>query len=277
MMEETREYHLTNEELKQLQSIQKEIIAEVDRICKKCGIHYNMVGGTMLGAIRHHGYIPWDDDADIGFLRSEYEKFREACKTELNHEKFYMQDLRDTKGYRWGYGKLRRKNTEFVRLNQEFMPYEQGICIDLMPFDNVPDNPILRRIHFLECFLFRKIFWSQVGARTEKNEIKKLLYKIISKIPFGVVVRSYQKFIDRGQKRKTELVRILTFPTPKKVYGYNRNWYTKLKKYKFDELVLPGAADFDGYLSVKYGDYMTLPPEDKRKVHPVSKIKLLEG
>ena len=276
MMEETREYHLTSEELKQLQSIQKEIIAEVDRICKKCGIHYNMVGGTMLGAIRHHGYIPWDDDADIGFLRSEYEKFREACKTELNHEKFYIQDLRDTEGYRWGYGKLRRKNTEFVRLNQEFMPYEQGICIDLMPFDNVPDNPILRRIHFFECFLFRKIFWSQVGARTEKNEFKKLLYKILSKIPFGVVVKSYQKFIDRGQRRKTELVRILTFPTPKKVYGYSRKWYTKLKKYKFDELVLPGAADFDGYLSVKYGDYMTLPPEEKRKVHPVSKIKLIE-
>lgn len=276
MMEETREYNLTSEELKQLQSIQKEIIAEVDRICKKCGIHYNMVGGTMLGAIRHHGYIPWDDDADIGFLRSEYEKFREACKTELNHEKFYIQDLRDTEGYRWGYGKLRRKNTEFVRLNQEFMPYEQGICIDLMPFDNVPDNPILRRIHFFECFLFRKIFWSQVGARTEKNEFKKLLYKILSKIPFGVVVKSYQKFIDRGQRRKTELVRILTFPTPKKVYGYSRKWYTKLKKYKFDELVLPGAADFDGYLSVKYGDYMTLPPEEKRKVHPVSKIKLIE-
>lgn len=276
MMEETREYNLTSEELKQLQSIQKEIIAEVDRICKKCGIHYNMVGGTMLGAIRHHGYIPWDDDADIGFLRSEYEKFREVCKTELNHEKFYIQDLRDTEGYRWGYGKLRRKNTEFVRLNQEFMPYEQGICIDLMPFDNVPDNPILRRIHFFECFLFRKIFWSQVGARTEKNEFKKLLYKMLSKIPFGVVVKSYQKFIDRGQKRKTELVRILTFPTPPKVYGYSRKWYTQLKKYKFDELVLPGAADFDGYLSVKYGDYMTLPPEEKRKVHPVSKIKLLE-
>lgn len=69
-------------------------------------------------------------------------------------------------------------------------------------------------------------------------------------------------------------MRILTFPTPKGIYGYNRKWYTKLKKYKFDELELPGAADYDGYLSVKYGDYMTLPPEDKRKIHPVSKIKM---
>lgn len=274
MVRKMSEYRLTSEELLQLQSIQKEMIVEVDRICRKCGIHYNMVGGTMLGAIRHQGYIPWDDDADIGFLRNEYEKFREACKTELNQEKYYMQDLRDTKGYRWGYGKLRRKNTEFIRLNQEFMPYEQGISIDLMPFDNVPDNPVLRKIHFFECFLFRKIFWSQVGARTEKNRIIKIVYKMLDKIPFELVIKVYQSFIEKGRNRKTELVRILTFPTPKGIYGYNRKWYTKLKKYKFDELELPGAADYHGYLSVKYGDYMTFPPEDKRKIHPVSKIKM---
>ena len=60
-------------------------LREGSKFCKKCNIKYNMVGGTMLGAIRHKGYIPWDDDADIGFLREEYEKFREACKTELDH------------------------------------------------------------------------------------------------------------------------------------------------------------------------------------------------
>ena len=83
-------YQITEEELKQIQNIQLELIGEVDRICKKKGIHYNMVGGTMLGAIRHKGHIPWDDDADIGFLREEYEKFREACRTELDTERFYI-------------------------------------------------------------------------------------------------------------------------------------------------------------------------------------------
>ena len=82
-------YDLTDEELRQVREIQMDLIREVKRICNKCGIHYNMVGGTMLGAIRHKGYIPWDDDADIGFLRAEYEKFRKACKTELNHDKYY--------------------------------------------------------------------------------------------------------------------------------------------------------------------------------------------
>lgn len=272
-----QQYAISEDELKQIQAIQQEMIHEVARICRKCGIHFNMVGGTMLGAIRHKGYIPWDDDADIGFLRTEYEKFREACKTELNHEKYYMQDLRDTEGYRWGYGKLRRKGTEFIRLNQEFMPYEQGISIDLMPFDNVPDGWLSKRIHFFRCFLYRKLFWSEVGSRAEENLWKRTAYKIIRRVPMKMIIRSYQRFIDVGQGKKTRLVRILTFPTPKRVYGYERKWYTHLSKYQFGNMMLPGAQDYDGYLRVKYGNYMELPSAEKRKTHPVSKLKLPEG
>lgn len=269
-------YDLNEEELKQIQEIQRELIGEVRRICIKRGIHFNMVGGTMLGAIRHKGYIPWDDDADIGFLRTEYEKFREACKEELNHEKYYMQDLRDTEGYRWGYGKLRRKGTAFIRLGQEFMPYEQGISIDLMPFDNVPDGWLARRIHFFCCFIYRKLFWSEVGSRTEKNLWIKICYKIMRLIPVKVIIENYQRFIDAGQKKRTQLVRILTFPTPKGIYGYERKWYTHLTGYQFDDMILPGAQDYDGYLKVKYGNYMELPPIEKRKIHPISKLKLRE-
>lgn len=270
-------YQLTPEELKGVQAVQMELIGEVKRICEKCGIHYNMVGGTMLGAIRHKGYIPWDDDADIGFLRTEYEKFREACKRELDHEKYYFQDCRDTVGYRWGYGKLRRKNTEFVRLKQEFMPYGQGIFIDLMPFDNVPDGWASKRVHFFRCFLYRKLLWSKVGSREEENRGKRLLYLVMQLVPMKRILKSYQRFIDAGQRKKTRLVRILTFPTPKGVYGYKREWYTHLDKYRFGDMMLPGARDYDGYLRVKYGNYMELPPVEKRRTHPVSKLTLPEG
>lgn len=270
-------YNISQDELKQIQSIQKEMISEIDRICKKNNIHYNMVGGTMLGAIRHKGYIPWDDDADIGFLRQEYEKFREACKSDLDTTRFYIQDIRDTEGYRWGYGKMRRKDTEFVRLNQEYMPYEQGIFIDLMPFDNVPDNAIMQKIHFAKCFILRKFLWSEVGCRIEKNYTIRFLYKVMNLVPRDRLVKAYQNLINQNAKKKTKLVRILTFPTPKHIYGYDRKWYTNLKRYPFDELMLPGAEDYDGYLKVKYGDYMQLPPVEKRYVHPISKLKLLEN
>lgn len=269
---------ITEEELAQIQAIETELIAELDRICKKNHIHYNMVGGTMLGAIRHKGHIPWDDDADIGFLRKEYEKFRNACKTDLDHARFSFQDFRDTPGYRWGYGKLRRKDTEFLRLGQEDMPYEQGIFIDLMPFDNVPDGWIGRRIHFAVCFIYRKLLWSIVGSKTEKNPAKKMIYIVTSKVPERVIKQSYERFIRRSNRgrngRTSELVRILTFPTPKHCFGYRREWYTRLARYPFGELTLPGARDYDGYLTAKYGQYRELPPQEKRKIHPISRLTL---
>ncbi len=267
---------ISDEELRHIQRIQMELIAEVDRICKKNGIHYNMVGGTMLGAIRHQGHIPWDDDADIGFLRSQYERFREACKTDLNTEKYYFQDFRDTPGYRRGYGKLRMRNTAFVRLGQESEPFEQGIFIDLMPFDNVPNGTVRRKIHFLRCFLFRKMLWSEMGKINEKNIAIRCIYRLMSIVPENIIKKQFQSFINRNNKRRTELVRILTFPTPKGCFGYRREWYTNLSAYRFGDMVLPGAKDYDCYLKVKYGDYMSLPPEEKRKVHPISKLALPE-
>lgn len=268
-------YHMSEEELRRVQLIQLELICEVDRICKKRNIHYCMVGGTMLGAIRHKGYIPWDDDADIGFLREEYEKFRIACKMELNQDKFYFQDWRDTQGYRWGYGKLRRKETEFIRLQQEFMPYKQGIAIDLMPFDNVPDGKIANRIHMFKCFVYRKIFWSAVGRKSERNRVKRLVYQILYCIPEDRVKMNYQKFIKKNENRVAKQVRILTFPMPPHVFGYEREWYTELKEYEFEGMMLPGAIDYDGYLKVKYKNYMEIPSVDKRKIHPISKLKLI--
>lgn len=267
-------YQISDDELIKIQNIQMELIREVDRICQECQISYNMVGGTMLGAIRHKGYIPWDDDADIGFLRAEYERFREACRTKLDTQKFYFQDFRDTEGYRWGYGKLRRRGTEFLRLNQEDMPYEQGISIDIMPFDAIPDNYIRRKIHKFRCFLYRKIFWSRIGKKADSKKHNRVVYSVLDCISEKSIKRSYERFIKKSNKRITKEVRILTFPTPKKTDGYKREWYTDLQKYPFGSLLLPGARDYDGYLSVKYKDYMKLPPMEKRKVHEISKLTL---
>jgi len=253
-----------------------EMLIEVDRICKKCGIKYCIVAGTLLGSVRHGGYIPWDDDADVSMLRPEYEKFREACKTELDTERFYFQDYKNTPGYRWGYGKLRRKGTEFVRLNQEHMPYEQGIFIDVFPYDNVPDNYLLRCIHNFHCFVYRKIFWSAVGRKSEKL-ILRLIYSILYKIPEKKLYERYEKFIEKSNRKKGKLIRVLTFPTPNRVFGYDRRWWEDLSDKVFEGYIFKGARDYDGYLSFKYGDYMTLPPVEKRKVHPVSKLKLVEN
>lgn len=267
---------LTSEQLRQVQMIQLEMLVEVDRICKKCGIKYNIIAGTLLGAVRHGGYIPWDDDADVALLRPEYEKFRNACKTELDKTRFYFQDHRNTKGYRWGYGKLRRKHTLFLRENQEHMPYKQGIFIDIFPLDGVPDNYIARSVQNFECFCVRKILWSRVGKIAERNFWKRQVYRLLDRIPEHEVFRYYHRMVLRADRRRTRMVRILTFPTPNEEYGYFRCWYENSADIPFEGKFFPGIKDYDSYLSFKFGDYMVLPPKEKRKVHPVSRLKLQE-
>lgn len=265
---------LTNQQLRQLQLIELEMLVEVDRICKKCGIKYNIIAGTLLGAVRHGGFIPWDDDADVAMLRPEYEKFRKACKIELDKTRFIFQDHRNTKGYRWGYGKIRRKNTLFLREYQEHMPYFQGVFIDIFPLDSVPDNYLLRSIKNFECFCVRKILWAKVGKIADKKWYMRQWYALLDKIPEKSVFSYYHKMIKKASKQKTRMVRILMFPTPNNEYGYYRCWYENSIDTIFEGVVFQGIKDFDSYLSFKFGDYMALPPAEMRKVHPVSRLKV---
>ncbi len=270
-----KEQHIITEtELKQLQKIELELLMEFHRICTKHGIKYSIDGGTLLGAVRHKGFIPWDDDADVIMVRSEYEKFKKIYETELDKDRFYFQDMDNTEGYRWGYGKLRRKDTRFVRLNQEHMPYEQGIFMDVFVCDNVPDNYILRCICNFHSYIYRKIFWSAVARKNEKG-IKKLLYEMLYLIPEDKLKKHYRSYVQFRNRKNTKYVKCLAFPACNKTYGYLREWYEDTIDIKFENKEFRGSKDWDGYLHFLYGDYHKIPPVEKRKIHPVSELKLL--
>lgn len=266
--------NLTEEQLKKLQLIQLELLKEAHRICTKNDIKYNIIAGTLLGAVRHGGYIPWDDDADIALLREEYEKFRQVCKTDLDHSKFYFQDHTTTQGYRWGYGKLRAKNTLFLREFQEHLPYDQGVFIDIFPLDNVPENKIIRNVHNLYCYCIRKTMWSPVGMLAHKSQFKRLWFRLLYLMTKDNVFKHYNKFIIKTNKKESEWVRILTFPTPNNKWGYLKKWYENSSPIYFEGIQFIGISNYDEYLSFKFGDYMELPPINQRKTHPVTDILL---
>ena len=268
--------HLTQAQLRQLQHIELELLVEVHRICQKCGIRYNIIGGTLLGAVRHGGFIPWDDDADLVMFRDDYEKFREACKTELDSSKFYFQDMHVTDGYRWGYGKLRRKGTTFMREHQEHMPYEQGVFIDIMPLDNVPDAYLGRKLFDVHCYCLRKIFWSAVGRFTAKSWLKRAWFQMLYRMPFSFVKKYVNLYIGFCKGIKSREVRISFMPNPRPDACYPRRWFETNPLMEFEGVQLCGIEDYDGFLTWEFGDYMTLPPVEKRKVHPVSRLQLVE-
>ena len=205
------EKKLSPEELKALQQTELSILEEADRICRENGIHYNIIAGTLLGARRHGGFIPWDDDVDIALLRPEYERFRLACQNEPPDSLFYFQDICDTDGYRWGYGKLRRKGTLFQRRGQEHMPYAQGICIDVFPLDHVPESWLGRQLRCAECFLLRKTMWAHVGAETDKNAVRRFVFRLMDALPEKQLRLWYRNLVRRTVRKgmRTVSVRFL--------------------------------------------------------------------
>ena len=258
------------EQLRRLQMVELELLQELDRICRKREIHYTIIAGTMLGAVRHGGFIPWDDDADVAMLRSEYERFREACKDELDPERYYFQDHVCTDGYHWGYGKLRRRNTLFLREYQEHMPYEQGVFIDVFPMDTIPDGQLKRTVLNFQCFCIRKLLWAKVGKYADRNPARRKLFWLLDRIPEKTVLAVYDRLIEHTRECHSGWVRILMFPTPNRQYGYRRYWYEDSQTICFEGIPFAGIEDAEGYLRFKFGDYWNLPPAEQRKTHPVS-------
>ena len=267
---------LSDVELRQVQAVLLELLCEVRRVCDLANIRYTIIAGTLLGAVRHGGFIPWDDDADVALLRDEYEAFRTACDQFLDAERFYFQDHSNTPGYRWGYGKLRRKHSQYVVCGTEHMPYEQGIWIDIFPLDSVPEHWAGRVICNAHCFLLRKLLYSESGKSRERLMIKRGLYGILSKIPLEKLLAHYEKYVRRRNQKRTSWVRILMFPTPNRAYGYLRSWYENVSEITFEGERFSGVRDYDDYLTFKFGRYLELPPPEKRKQHRVSTLKFPE-
>ena len=262
---------LSSDELRKLQLVEYELICEVDRICKKNHIQYTLYAGTLLGAVRHQGFIPWDDDADIAFFPEEYEKFFEACKTDLNTEKFFLQDYRTDKYYRWGYAKLRRNNSAFIREGQEHMKYHNGICIDLFTLYSVPDSKLLRKLYFDLFFFIRKILYSEVGKVSAEKSVLRLIYSLLYLIPKERVFR----FVDHIlYKKPSKLVNILYYPTKSSKYGIPRRCVVENTELVFEDRSFSAMIGYDEVLSIGYGNYMLPPPVEQRGSHqPASRIE----
>lgn len=268
---------LDKKSLRMLQMIELELLLEVDRICKKHQIPYTVIGGTLLGSVRHQGFIPWDDDADLAMMRKDYIRFRNICRKELDSSKYYFQDAEVTDGYRWSYGKLRRKDTLFLREHQEHMPYEQGVFIDVFPVDHVPDAYIPRAVYNVMCFCIRKILWSKVGQYQERNLFKRKVYQWLSRVPEKDVIQCYLRMVNKQNRAESRYARIGLMPVPGRAFGYPKKWYMQGADYEFEGYTLKGIRDAHDFLRFIFGNYMELPPEKERKVHPVSRLELFEN
>lgn len=269
---------ITGKEFRRMQLIQLDMLIDLDRVCRANDIKYVLFAGSQLGAIRHKGYIPWDDDADIAMLREDYEKFKKVAN-QLDSSICYFQDHSTDPNYIWGYGKLRRTNTTFIRVGQEHMKGKTGVCIDVFPLDDVPLSLPMQMLQDWDCFCLRKIQWAQVAKVNEKGFMK-IWYGFVSRISPETAFKGFDRYIKKSSNNTPNGVRILSMPATGMFYRMNpistrywmpKKWFLERQEYDFEGVKLFGMKYAHEFLEYEYGDYMTLPPENKREPHaPVS-------
>lgn len=248
-----KEIEFTPEMLRSLQLIQLEILEELNRICVKHDIKYSLDGGTLLGAVRHGGFIPWDDDIDVIMLREEYEKFFEVCKTELDKERFFLQEHRTDPYYRVGYTRIRRKNTVYVRAGQENMKHVTGILIDIFVLDNSPTTFFMKYIHRALCFFFRKILWSATGKIVSESLLLRGIYAVLSLIPARFAFRGFDALAKYYNKKPSTLVKhyAMTYPMPKvNGFGTPRDLMDDYTWIEFEGKRFMAVKDYHRYLTL---------------------------
>ena len=278
-MKKYKKVELSDKDLRKLQINLLEMLIEIDRICRKYDIKYSLDGGTLLGAIRHKGFIPWDDDVDIIMRREEYQKFYKACKLEIDKKRFFLQEYRTDEGYRWGYEKMRRKGTEFIRLGQEHLKNRTGIFVDIFVVDNVPDQWLMRRLHYGACFVIRKLLYAELGMKNEKSVLARMVYGwCFRKVPRDAVFEWRNRIAQKCNRRRTELVAHMTYPYPKRTkFGMPAICFDEMIDIEFEGYKFQCFKEYDTYLSLLYGNYMEFPPKEKQVAHlDVSSIQLLE-
>ena len=260
---------MTNEELKKVQRAQLELAKIVKRICDENNINYFMIAGTLLGAVRHKGFIPWDDDLDVGMLRKDYEKFISICKDYLSPQ-VILQTWDNEKEYPLPFAKLRWKDTLYVERNSRNINMNKGIYIDIFVFDNVPEKKFDRiKQKYMSLYYFKVLFAKCGGTPwSEKQKFKKLCYgfiKIWSKLfTYDFLHKHMTKCMTKYNNTPSDKIVAIGG-----AYGYDREtiqrkWIEEVHDVDFEESTLSAPVLYDEYLSYFYGDYMTPPPENKR-------------
>lgn len=253
--------------LKELQKTLVEILDEIARICDKHGLKYYLYGGTLLGAVRNQGIIPWDDDMDIVMPREDYEKFKKICETELGEEYFYQDSFTDP-GYPNIAAKIRKNNTYIREEKWDDRELHKGIFVDILPLDYFPKNNFIGNmvLHYAS-FLHQLIAFKYCHS---KKLIVRLLYKIFNKLPMMTKYRMRHKFLTRCNKWSSKQY-VCSFGShyrPMRMRVLNAEWFGEGVPMVLEGKEYRAPSMWESYLLHLYGeDYMELPPVDKRICH----------
>lgn len=275
------------ETLSKVQDTQAKILRDVLGVCERHVIDTFIIFGSALGVVRHHGFIPWDDDIDIGIFREDLPRFERAVKEELG-DKYEFLTCETNLNYACTVTHLQKKGTKFVSRDVKNCDYIPGINIDIFIYDHLADGYLARkRQFFVTWFLGRLLFLSGKGTPfiPYQGIKKKVAEFICSMVRIGLkilyitplkIYRRFQKESQRYNKRNTKYYS--AFETPKPwLNAMKKSDVYPMKKMPFRDFYVYIPKNTDQLLTRIFGDYMQLPPEDKRVNHRPCFIDFGEG
>ena len=257
------------------QAVLFEILKEIKVICEKHNLKYFLAYGTLLGAVRHKGFIPWDDDVDIVMYRDEYEKFLKIAKTELPTYLKLREPGEDN--YPFYFAKIDDVRTSKIEESLTKCQYKSGCWVDIFPIDGRPKNKIKRKLYDLKFIL--KWFNCCVKTRnldhnSDVSIIKRCLYQNCKARNINKLII---KFINYEKKYPVETSDYVSLDEVRHIRSIEKKYYEERAEYDFEGEKFTSIKDYDGYLRLIYNDYMKLPSEEERQVHTVKYLDLNNG
>jgi len=263
---------LTTEQEDGLRRAQLELLAEFDRVCSALGVEYFAMYGTALGAARHAGFIPWDDDLDVGMLRSDYDRLARGIDAELGSD-FFFQTVDSDPHYGCMFGKLRLRDTRCVDRISYGSPQHGGVFIDVFPLDAKATGRWSRFEQKTMRYVGFRLLYLKAGYLFMKGT--SMPSRLVQAIARGVIRVSPRRLLVAFTERHTRLGR--TDPPEQYVslfgaYVYERDtidaaWIHPVRTVPFEDTTIPVLGDLDAYLTQIYGDYRQPPPPEQQVGH----------
>lgn len=280
---------LSDEERRSLQECLLGIYQDIAAVCEKYNLSIMLGGGSVLGAIRHQGFIPWDDDMDAMMPREDYDKFIECFDKELG-DKYFLEVPRSKVKSGILYMQVIKKGTRLLSLNNVYEDDKNGLRIDIFPIERASSSKFRRKvIGCISNFSYRILHSIPFSTIHAKNPLYKQCYQyslqtkmiyysryyiglFLSIFPQKKLFDAYDRFISSSKGDE-----YCTIPTGRKHYGgetLSRSVFLPVKKAKFEGVEVNIPNDADAYLKNLYGDYMKIPPVEKRERHFYVEFKL---
>lgn len=254
--------------IRKLQLVQLEILKDVARFCDEENLTYYLFGGTLIGAIRHQGFIPWDDDVDIAMYRDDYETFIKSFPKK-KHDKYYIQNNHTDKDYSRFITKVRLNGTKQVERNLSDIPMHHGIYIDIFPLDHVPKTDgVCLKMRGTFIRILGALSGLRVGKRDRSSKrrdtLKQILRFVVMIFPRSAINNSFDYICSMSNKIVCDYTTCFASGYGWKKQLVKNETYANGQKVEFEGQKFNIPSNYEYLLTKVYGDYMKLPPVEKR-------------